>query len=154
MLELCLGSSVPCPQCLLCADCDVAPASLLALGLTPAEEESPRKDLKSLPVLQASKKLVAATGQQCLPLSVDVRQPQTIAAAVDEALREFKRIDILVNGELLQWPGGDLVQAPCQEGHFLLLELVLTVSLLLVLQVLQETSCAQPAPCPSMPSRQ
>ncbi|XP_075371169.1 peroxisomal 2,4-dienoyl-CoA reductase [(3E)-enoyl-CoA-producing] isoform X3 [Mycteria americana] len=49
-------------------------------------------------VSEASKKLVAATGQQCLPLSIDVRQPQTIAAAVDEALKEFKRIDILVNG--------------------------------------------------------
>uniref|UniRef100_A0A8B9TXT1 Peroxisomal 2,4-dienoyl-CoA reductase [(3E)-enoyl-CoA-producing] n=1 Tax=Anas platyrhynchos TaxID=8839 RepID=A0A8B9TXT1_ANAPL len=36
-------------------------------------------------VSEASKKLVAATGQQCLPLAVD-------------ALREFKRIDILVNG--------------------------------------------------------
>ncbi|NXL77052.1 DECR2 reductase, partial [Leptocoma aspasia] len=47
---------------------------------------------------QASKKLVAATGQQCLPLSMDVRQPQTVAAAVDEALKEFKRIDILING--------------------------------------------------------
>uniref|UniRef100_A0A8D0F668 Peroxisomal 2,4-dienoyl-CoA reductase [(3E)-enoyl-CoA-producing] n=1 Tax=Strix occidentalis caurina TaxID=311401 RepID=A0A8D0F668_STROC len=46
----------------------------------------------------ASKKLVAATGQQCLPLSIDVRQPQTIAAAVDEALKEFQRIDILING--------------------------------------------------------
>ncbi|XP_065539806.1 peroxisomal 2,4-dienoyl-CoA reductase [(3E)-enoyl-CoA-producing] isoform X1 [Lathamus discolor] len=49
-------------------------------------------------VVEASKKLVAATGQQCLPLSIDVRQPQTIVAAVDEALKEFKRIDILVNG--------------------------------------------------------
>ncbi|NXU94007.1 DECR2 reductase, partial [Xiphorhynchus elegans] len=48
--------------------------------------------------LQASKKLVAATGQQCLPLSMDVRQPQTIVAAVDEALKEFKRINILING--------------------------------------------------------
>lgn len=55
---------------------------------------------------QASKKLVAATGQQCLPLSVDVRQPQTIAAAVDEALKEFKRIDILINGEDGQGRGG------------------------------------------------
>ncbi|XP_009990767.1 PREDICTED: peroxisomal 2,4-dienoyl-CoA reductase, partial [Tauraco erythrolophus] len=45
-------------------------------------------------VSEASKKLVAAA----LPLSVDVRQPQTIVAAVDEALKEFKRIDILVNG--------------------------------------------------------
>ncbi|NWI43500.1 DECR2 reductase, partial [Picathartes gymnocephalus] len=49
-------------------------------------------------VTEASKKLVAATGQQCLPLSIDVRQPQTIVAAVDEALKEFKRIDILING--------------------------------------------------------
>nr|XP_041575097.1 peroxisomal 2,4-dienoyl-CoA reductase [(3E)-enoyl-CoA-producing] isoform X1 [Taeniopygia guttata] len=47
---------------------------------------------------EASKKLVAATGQQCLPVSMDVRQPQSIAAAVDEALQEFKRIDILING--------------------------------------------------------
>ncbi|NWT31556.1 DECR2 reductase, partial [Cardinalis cardinalis] len=49
-------------------------------------------------VAEASKKLVAATGQQCLPLCIDVRQPQTIAAAVDEALQEFQRIDILING--------------------------------------------------------
>lgn len=51
---------------------------------------------------QASKKLVAATGQQCLPLCIDVRQPQTIAAAVDEALQQFQRIDILINGEAAQ----------------------------------------------------
>ncbi|NXA41549.1 DECR2 reductase, partial [Eudromia elegans] len=48
-------------------------------------------------LFQASKKLVAATGQRCLPLSLDVRQPQTIMAAVDEALKEFERIDILIN---------------------------------------------------------
>ncbi|XP_010001138.1 PREDICTED: peroxisomal 2,4-dienoyl-CoA reductase, partial [Chaetura pelagica] len=48
-------------------------------------------------VSEASKKLVAATGQQCLPLCLDVRQPQTIVAAVDEALREFEQINILVN---------------------------------------------------------
>uniref|UniRef100_A0A8C0GV90 Peroxisomal 2,4-dienoyl-CoA reductase [(3E)-enoyl-CoA-producing] n=1 Tax=Chelonoidis abingdonii TaxID=106734 RepID=A0A8C0GV90_CHEAB len=45
----------------------------------------------------AAKKLEAATGQRCLPLSLDVRQPQTIVAAVDEAVKEFERIDILVN---------------------------------------------------------
>ncbi|XP_021267087.1 peroxisomal 2,4-dienoyl-CoA reductase isoform X1 [Numida meleagris] len=49
-------------------------------------------------VNEASEKLVAATGQQCLPLSIDVRQPQTIVAAVDETLKQFKQIDILVNG--------------------------------------------------------
>ncbi|XP_061849958.1 peroxisomal 2,4-dienoyl-CoA reductase [(3E)-enoyl-CoA-producing] isoform X2 [Colius striatus] len=49
-------------------------------------------------VSEASKKLEAATGQQCLALSMDVRQPQTIVAAVEAALKEFERIDILVNG--------------------------------------------------------
>ncbi|XP_074988977.1 peroxisomal 2,4-dienoyl-CoA reductase [(3E)-enoyl-CoA-producing] isoform X2 [Caretta caretta] len=48
-------------------------------------------------VAEAAKKLEAATGQRCLPLSLDVRQPQTILAAVDEAVKEFERIDILVN---------------------------------------------------------
>ncbi|KAL8175154.1 UNVERIFIED_CONTAM: Peroxisomal 2,4-dienoyl-CoA reductase [Gekko kuhli] len=46
---------------------------------------------------EASQKLSAATGQRCLPLVLDVRQPQTIVSAVDEALKEFSRIDILVN---------------------------------------------------------
>ncbi|EMP40833.1 Peroxisomal 2,4-dienoyl-CoA reductase [Chelonia mydas] len=49
------------------------------------------------PPPQAAKKLEAATGQRCLPLSLDVRQPQTILAAVDEAVKEFERIDILIN---------------------------------------------------------
>lgn len=103
----------------VCAGRDVAPASLLAcLDLTLAEGESPRKNFTSFNLiflffLQASKKLVAATGQQCLPLSIDVRQPQTIVAAVDEALKEFKQIDILVNSELLEWAGG---RFGCSEG--------------------------------------
>ncbi|XP_015674672.1 peroxisomal 2,4-dienoyl-CoA reductase isoform X2 [Protobothrops mucrosquamatus] len=49
-------------------------------------------------VSEAAKKLCAATGQRCLPVTLDVRQPQTISAAVDEALQEFEKIDILVNG--------------------------------------------------------
>ncbi|KYO32407.1 peroxisomal 2,4-dienoyl-CoA reductase [(3E)-enoyl-CoA-producing] isoform X1 [Alligator mississippiensis] len=48
-------------------------------------------------VTEAAKKLAAATGQRCLPLSLDVRQPQTIIAAVDEALKQFEQIDILIN---------------------------------------------------------
>lgn len=87
-----------------------AGCALRGLGLTLAEEQSPRKNRAS-PSFQASKKLVAATGQQCLPLAVDVRQPQTIVAAVDEALREFKRIDILVNGELPGLGRGRLAQS-------------------------------------------
>ncbi|XP_063171133.1 peroxisomal 2,4-dienoyl-CoA reductase [(3E)-enoyl-CoA-producing] isoform X2 [Candoia aspera] len=46
---------------------------------------------------EAAKKLSTATGQRCLPLTLDVRQAQSISAAVDEALREFEKIDILVN---------------------------------------------------------
>ncbi|XP_067912810.1 peroxisomal 2,4-dienoyl-CoA reductase [(3E)-enoyl-CoA-producing] isoform X2 [Heterodontus francisci] len=54
---------------------------------------------RSLERVQASaKKLTAATGQRCLPVSVDVRQPATIIAAVEETLQKFGKIDILVNG--------------------------------------------------------
>ncbi|XP_049915864.1 peroxisomal 2,4-dienoyl-CoA reductase [(3E)-enoyl-CoA-producing] isoform X2 [Epinephelus moara] len=46
---------------------------------------------------EAAKKLSAASGRRCLPLCIDVRQPESISAAVDETLRELGRIDILVN---------------------------------------------------------
>lgn len=46
---------------------------------------------------EAAKKLSAATGRRCLPLCIDVRQPESIAAAADEILKEFGRIDILIN---------------------------------------------------------
>jgi len=46
---------------------------------------------------EAAKKLSAVSGRRCLPMCVDVRQPETIAAAVDETLSEFGRIDILIN---------------------------------------------------------
>ncbi|XP_036936569.1 peroxisomal 2,4-dienoyl-CoA reductase isoform X1 [Acanthopagrus latus] len=46
---------------------------------------------------EAAEKLSAASGRRCLPLCLDVRQPESIAAAVDETLKEFGRIDILIN---------------------------------------------------------
>ncbi|XP_034363173.1 peroxisomal 2,4-dienoyl-CoA reductase [(3E)-enoyl-CoA-producing] isoform X2 [Arvicanthis niloticus] len=53
---------------------------------------------RSLPrVSMAAKKLIAATGKRCLPLSMDVRLPPAVMAAVDQALKEFGKIDILVN---------------------------------------------------------
>ncbi|XP_039079373.1 peroxisomal 2,4-dienoyl-CoA reductase [Hyaena hyaena] len=53
---------------------------------------------RSLPrVSLAARKLAAATGQRCLPLSLDVRAPPVITAAVDQALKEFGKIDILIN---------------------------------------------------------
>nr|XP_051698118.1 peroxisomal 2,4-dienoyl-CoA reductase [(3E)-enoyl-CoA-producing] isoform X5 [Oryctolagus cuniculus] len=82
---------------------------------------------RSLPrVLTAAKKLAAATGRRCLPLSVDVRDAPGVMAAVDQALQEFGKVDILVN-----WP-----------WHCLS-----------ALQAQPETSCAPPARCPSTPLR-
>lgn len=53
---------------------------------------------RSLPrLLMAAKKLSAATGQRCLPLSLDVRAPPAIMTAVDQALKEFGKVDILIN---------------------------------------------------------
>uniref|UniRef100_C1FXY0 Peroxisomal 2,4-dienoyl-CoA reductase [(3E)-enoyl-CoA-producing] n=1 Tax=Dasypus novemcinctus TaxID=9361 RepID=C1FXY0_DASNO len=66
---------------------------------------------RSLPRLSAAaKKLAAATGQRCLPVSLDVRDPLTIMAAVDVALTEFGKIDILINGAALNFlcPAGAL----------------------------------------------
>ncbi|MBZ3879675.1 Peroxisomal 2,4-dienoyl-CoA reductase [Sciurus carolinensis] len=51
-----------------------------------------------LRVSMAAKKLIAATGRRCIPLSMDVRAPPAIMAAVDQALKEFGKIDILING--------------------------------------------------------
>ncbi|PNI19116.1 DECR2 isoform 11, partial [Pan troglodytes] len=48
-------------------------------------------------LLQAARKLAGATGRRCLPLSMDVRAPPAVMAAVDQALKEFGRIDILIN---------------------------------------------------------
>ncbi|XP_061196091.1 peroxisomal 2,4-dienoyl-CoA reductase [(3E)-enoyl-CoA-producing]-like [Saccostrea echinata] len=48
-------------------------------------------------VKNSAEKLSKGTGQKCLPLQVDVRKPETITKAVDEALGQFKHIDILVN---------------------------------------------------------
>ncbi|XDA88792.1 hypothetical protein R6Z07F_018420 [Ovis aries] len=53
---------------------------------------------RSLPrVSMAARKLAAATSQRCLPLSLDVRAPLAITAAVEQALKEFGKIDILIN---------------------------------------------------------
>ncbi|XP_077594510.1 peroxisomal 2,4-dienoyl-CoA reductase [(3E)-enoyl-CoA-producing] [Stigmatopora nigra] len=46
---------------------------------------------------EVAKKLCAASGRRCLPLCLDVRQPESISAAVEETLKEMGRIDILVN---------------------------------------------------------
>jgi len=98
---------------LLCADRDAASAWLACLHhiwVWPLLKNRIPERISLFLFFQASKKLVAATGQQCLPLSIDVRQPQTIVAAVDETLKQFKQIDILVNGEQAV---GRLARAVC-----------------------------------------
>lgn len=45
----------------------------------------------------AAEKLSKATSQRCLPIQMDVRKPEAITKAVEEALGHFRRIDILIN---------------------------------------------------------
>ncbi|XP_030195867.1 peroxisomal 2,4-dienoyl-CoA reductase [(3E)-enoyl-CoA-producing] isoform X2 [Gadus morhua] len=46
---------------------------------------------------EAANKLSTATGRRCLPLHIDVRNPETITAAVEETLKELGHINILIN---------------------------------------------------------
>lgn len=49
-------------------------------------------------LLLSAQTLEAATHQRCLPVSLDVRQPKMVIESVDLALKEFGRIDYLING--------------------------------------------------------
>ena len=46
----------------------------------------------------AAAAMAGATGRRCLPVRCDVREPETVEAALDRALDELGRIDIVVNG--------------------------------------------------------
>ena len=46
----------------------------------------------------AATELSDATGQRCLPVAGDVRQPETIEAALDSTIAELGSVDIVVNG--------------------------------------------------------
>ncbi|MAQ15206.1 MAG: dehydrogenase [Sandaracinus sp.] len=47
---------------------------------------------------EAAAALVAETGRACLGVAADVRQPETVEAALDAALERFGRVDLVVNG--------------------------------------------------------
>jgi len=47
---------------------------------------------------QAAKELEAATGQQCLPVQADVRQPATLKEAVAKTIEKFGKIDFVICG--------------------------------------------------------
>lgn len=46
----------------------------------------------------AANAMATSTGRRCLPVACDVREPETVEAAIDRALDELGRIDIVVNG--------------------------------------------------------
>ncbi|KAH3860706.1 peroxisomal 2,4-dienoyl-CoA reductase [(3E)-enoyl-CoA-producing]-like [Dreissena polymorpha] len=48
-------------------------------------------------VKESAATLSAETGRRCLPLQMDVRDPKKIQAAVSEAMKQFEKINILVN---------------------------------------------------------
>ncbi|KAG5644522.1 hypothetical protein DXG03_008264 [Asterophora parasitica] len=49
---------------------------------------------------QAAKELSETTGQTCIPVQADVRDPKSIQEAVRKTIEKFGRIDFVVNGAL------------------------------------------------------
>ncbi|KAK7498506.1 hypothetical protein BaRGS_00010166 [Batillaria attramentaria] len=47
---------------------------------------------------KSAETLSRATGRRCLPVQMDVRKPQTILDAADATLKEFGKINYLING--------------------------------------------------------
>ncbi len=45
----------------------------------------------------AAEQIVATTGRRCLPLVADVRQPESVEAAVNQVVQELGGLDIVVN---------------------------------------------------------
>lgn len=50
---------------------------------------------------QTAKELTESTGQECLPVRADVRQPALLKEAVEETLTKFGRIDFVICGQYL-----------------------------------------------------
>jgi peroxisomal 2,4-dienoyl-CoA reductase len=46
----------------------------------------------------AAAELAKETGQRCLPVAADVREPKTVEKALDEAIAKLGGVDIVVNG--------------------------------------------------------
>ncbi|MCO8043413.1 SDR family oxidoreductase [Acinetobacter bohemicus] len=53
---------------------------------------------------QETKKMVENEGRRCLLIQCDLQQPETIRKMVEQALQEFKTINILVNNAGVQYP--------------------------------------------------
>lgn len=53
---------------------------------------------------QTAKELSAATGRTCIPTQADVRQPQTLQAAVAKTIERFGKIDFVICGRWISSP--------------------------------------------------
>ncbi|OTF01991.1 mycofactocin-coupled SDR family oxidoreductase [Halorubrum sp. SD683] len=71
--------------------------------------ESVPYDMGTTEELHETASIVEDEGQEALALEVDVREEEQVASAVDQALEEFGRIDILANNAGI-WPMADLVE--------------------------------------------
>src|SRR5258707_6951649 len=50
---------------------------------------------------RTAKELSESTGQECLPVRADVRQPTLLKEAVDQTISKFGRIDFVICGRFL-----------------------------------------------------
>jgi NAD(P)-dependent dehydrogenase (short-subunit alcohol dehydrogenase family) len=70
---------------------------------------------------QSAKELSDATGNTCIPVQADVRQPKTLYDAVAKTIEKFGRIDFVICGTTLRrsHPGSELIGFIGAAGNFL-----------------------------------
>jgi len=78
------------------------PLSLVASMLTVKSIDANFNEFCRLDRLtQTAKELSESTGQECLPVRADVRQPTLLKEAVDQTIAKFGRIDFVICGRYL-----------------------------------------------------
>ena len=72
-------------------------------------------------LVQTAKELSESTGQECLPVRADVRQPGLLKEAVDQTISKFGRIDFVICGWYLRLMNSNLAhdRTPGAAGNFL-----------------------------------
>jgi NAD(P)-dependent dehydrogenase (short-subunit alcohol dehydrogenase family) len=64
-----------------------------------------------------TKEMVEARGGQCLPIKMDVRQPEACEAAVQQTIDRFGKLNILVNNAAFQMVQRDLADLTIKQFH-------------------------------------
>ena len=70
----------------------------IAQGLAHHGADTVLVSRKSESVEPSAKEIAASSGRRSLPLVADVRFPEQVQAAVEKAVKEFGKIDFLING--------------------------------------------------------